>query len=106
MDKDLLPLFKTLSDFPEEQEDKAEEKADPSGWFTTHLPEKAGSYLVTYKTRTGRLKVEQRWYSGYCFSKGNGGFLLAWKTMPEPYRPQNSYMIDLQNGVIEAATET
>lgn len=57
-------------------------------------PPKQGRYIVTYLSRKGERKVEERWFFGGNYSGRNGdegwnkgkGTIIAWAPMPEPHR--------------------
>lgn len=70
------------------------------GWVPVEerLPEKEKkSYLVTYEAKNGRRYVKEAYleYVGESpkvayWTKRNKGRVIAWRPLPEPYRPEGS----------------
>lgn len=61
------------------------------GWIacSERLPEIGNkTYLVTYRTMTGKLHVRDCFYGSFIgsWSKKIGGEVIAWCELPEPYR--------------------
>ena len=55
------------------------------------LPEDEEMVLVTCQTKSGKKSVNRAWY-GYGFWHGTGSMsgVIAWRPLPEPYRPEQT----------------
>ncbi len=66
------------------------------GWIPVEerLPEDEEMVLVTCQTKTGRKSVNRAWYGeGFWHGTGSMSGVIAWRSLPEPYRPAQA-MID------------
>lgn len=63
------------------------------GWIPVEerLPEDEEMVLVTCQTKTGRKSVNRAWYGeGFWHGTGSMSGVIAWRALPEPYRPERS----------------
>lgn len=53
------------------------------------LPEDETMMLVTFQTKAGRRSVNRAWYGeGFWHGTGSMSGVIAWRPLPEPYRPE------------------
>ena len=63
------------------------------GWIPVEerLPEDDEMMLVTCETKSGRRSVNRAWYgNGFWHGTGSMSGVIAWRALPEPYRPERS----------------
>ena len=63
------------------------------GWIPVgeRLPENDDMMLVTCQTKAGRRSVNRAWYGeGFWHGSGSMSGVIAWRPLPEPYRPERS----------------
>ena len=61
------------------------------GWIPVEerLPEDEEMALVTCQTKAGRKSVNRAWYGdGFWHGTGSMSGVIAWRALPEPYRPE------------------
>ena len=77
-----------------------EDAEETDGWIPVEErlpPKEHKSYLVTYQSRNGRRYVKESYceYVGESpkvayWTKKNKGEVIAWRPLPEPYRPERT----------------